>query len=418
MNTLENGKSNKLFMWIIFLIYPLGALILGIKNFQYKEYRIFILLFFVLFGYTFIVIPDSDGERNVQEFISTKDYNIQKYIDDIKSVNKGTSDNKDYYVITVKFITFFLSSNYKIFLLILSFFYFSVVLKFIGFVWDIVIFRNKDSLIYLIGLCFVINLSAGVSGVRFPMAFWVFSYGAINLIVKNNYKYLFIAALSVLIHFSLGFSFVFLILFYLSRYTSNLSLLLILLTLTFVVTLAFPALVSANLNIFGGGLEEKINSYTNEDYIENREDHLDEVNWYVKFNFFSYYYFTVIAILLTKIKKFKINSDLIGDRLFAFSIFLIIEATLTSSFLDSISNRYIMFVNLFGLVYLYYITCLNVGNKFLKFLRVVFIPILVINILVKLRSDFYTISPVLVFGNAILVFIYDATISVQDYLLG
>jgi len=138
------------------------------------------------------------------------------------------------------------------------------------------------------------------------MAFWVFSYGAINLIFKNDFKYLLIAGLSVLIHFSLGFSMIFLILFYVSRFTSNRNVLFFMLAMVAVVTAIIPSTISSYLTIFGGGHEESINAYSNEDYIEGRINHIEEWNWYVKLNFYSYQYFFISVFVLTKLKYFKI----------------------------------------------------------------------------------------------------------------
>jgi len=83
--------------------------------------------------------------------------------------------------------------------------YFFVLLKFLSTLWETTIIKNKINLVYFVGICFTLSLAAGLNGIRFPMAFWVFSYGALNLILKNEIKYLLIAALSLLIHFSLGF---------------------------------------------------------------------------------------------------------------------------------------------------------------------------------------------------------------------
>jgi hypothetical protein len=411
------SKSNTFFLWIFFLIYPLGAFVVAIRNYRFKEFRIFILLFLSLLGYTYIPVPNSDGDRHKNEFVSTVTYGFEKYVNDINSVIKGTAESKDFYIISVKYISLLLSTDFKIFFLILAILYFSVFLKVLETLWDNIILISKENLVYFIGICFVLNITAGVSGIRFPMAFWVFSYGSLNLIFKNEFKYLLIASLSVLIHFSLGFSMVFLILFYVSRFTSNRNVLFLLLATVAIVAAVIPSTISSYLTIFGSAQEESINAYSNEDYIEGRENLIEEWNWYLKINFYSYYYFFIAVLVLTKLKFFNVNFDTISNRLFGFGIIMTIQFLLTATFLDPISNRYMTIFYLFGLIYMFYLASINQGNKFMKITRNIFIPILMLNILIKIRADLYSISPVLAFGNAISVFIYDSAVSVQDYLL-
>jgi hypothetical protein len=57
------AENNKFWLWIIFMVYPFGAFIYAIKNFGVKRYHIFILLFFMFYGFTFLPMPHSDGYR-------------------------------------------------------------------------------------------------------------------------------------------------------------------------------------------------------------------------------------------------------------------------------------------------------------------------------------------------------------------
>ncbi len=411
-------NSNTLFLWLLFLIYPLGAFLVSMRFYNFKEYRVFVLLFLSLLGFTYIPVPNSDGDRNKTEFVSNVTYSFIEYSNDVKAVIKGTSDNnKDFYLITVKYISLIISTNYKIFFLIIGILYFSVLLKVLSTLWDNVLIKNNENIVYFIGICFILNIIAGMNGIRFPMAFWVFGYGAVNLLLKNEFKYLLIAGLSVLIHFSLGFSMVFLIIYYASRYTNNRNVLLFSLAMVAIIAAVVPSTVSSYLTVFGGGQEDSINAYSNEDYIEGRINHIEEWNWYVRINFYSYQYFFLSLLVLTKLKYFKINFDTISNRLFGFSVFMAMQFLLTATFLDPISNRYMIIFYLFGLVYMFYLASINQGNRFLKIVRTIFIPILILNILIKIRSDLYSLSPVLAFGNAISVFLYDSSVSVQDYIL-
>jgi hypothetical protein len=406
-------------MWGIFLVYPLIALIFAIKKYKYKDYRIFILLFFCLYGYTYIPIPNSDSTRYMVNYIQAGDYTLAEYSEDVQDVFNGKAEEHDVYAITLKFVSFLFSTNYKFFFLLAAVVYFSVILKFLSDLWEFIKERQIHYyLSYFIGCCFVYNISAGVNGVRFPLAFFVFTYGAMNLILKDHIKYLFIASLSILIHFALSFSVIFLFVFYLIRYYNNKNILFAILFLVYITSNAFPSLISSYLGFLGDSMESQVTGYTNETYMEGREAHAKNWNWYVQFNALSTYYFCFVTVVLSKLKKFDIKFDEVSNRLFGFTVIMIIHSLLSGSVVDSISNRYNNMVSIFGLIYLFYLTSQNYENKYVKYVNYVYMPILIINILVKMRVDLDTISPVLVFGNAIIVFFVDATQSIQELILG
>lgn len=412
---LENTKNNKLWLGVIFLFYPLAAFILAIKNYRFKEYRLFLFLFLVLYGYSCVTIPESDGDDYKISYMNTQEYSFKAYAADIQLVLDGKAVNLDVYAQTIKYVSFQISSNYKIYFLLISLVYFFVLLKFLETLWEEVADKNSQYyLSFFIGCCFIYNISAGINGVRFPLAFWVFSYGALNLILKDKIKYLLIASLSIAIHISLSFSLIFLYLFYFTKYISNRNILFLILTIALIFSYALPALLTSYMSFFGGSVESKLTGYTGEDYLETREEHVQNWNWYIQFNLVATYYFCVSALILSKLKIFNLKFDAISNRLFGFTTLMLIHSILSGSVVDAISNRYNTLLNLFGLVYLFYLTAQNFDNKFIKWVNYIYFPILIVNILVKLRGDLYTVSPVLVFGNTISILFIDATKSIQE----
>lgn len=415
----ENLKNNKLWMWIIFLLHPLSAFILAIKNYKFKEYRIFILLFLLLWGYSIITIPDSDGDDFKIDYQNTQEYSFKSYSEDIQLVLDGKAINLDVYAQTIKYVSFLISPNYKVYFLLISLVYFLVLLKLMETLWEEVVDKNsRYYLSFFIGCCFIYNISAGINGIRFPLAFWVFSYGALNLILKDKIKYLLIASLSVAIHISLSFSLIFLYLFYFTKYISNRNILFLILAIALIFSYALPSLLASYMSFFGGSVESKLTGYTGEGYLESREDHVQTWNWYIQFNLIGTYYFCFFTLFLSKIKAFKLKFNEISNRLFGFSALMLIHGVLSGSVVDAISNRYNLLADLFVLIYLFYLSAQNYDNKFIKWVNYIYIPIVILNVLVKLRGDLYTLNPVLVFGNSIVVFFINVTKSIQELILG
>lgn len=418
MDTTNYVKSNIKMMWVLFVIYPLGALIISAKKFYIKEFRIFILAFFVLFGYSFVIVDDSDGCRYRDDFVAANEYSFNEYSYDIQQVFVGKAANPDFYAITLKYVAKLFTNNYHFYFALAALIYFFVYLKFLGQIYDSVYeISPKFYLNFFIGIIFLFTISGGINGIRFPLALWIFSYGAWNLILKDQFKYLLIAAFSILIHFSLNFSFVFLIIFYASRYNSNRNLLLTLLTIVFVSVSAFPGIFEVLMNFLGGSMGDKMAGYSDEDYIETRVGIVQDWNWYVAFNLYGPYYFYLVTVLLSKFKIFKLKFDTISNRLFGFVIIMLIHSLFSAAIVDPISNRYALLVNLFSLIYLMYLSAANSDSKFLKVMNYIYLPILIISVLVKLRVDLDTFNSVLFFGSAIMVFIIDSSTSIQELLI-
>jgi len=65
----------------------------------------------------------------------------------------------------------------------------------------------------------------------------------------------------------------------------------LLLTIVVIVAAVAPSAVASYLTVFGSGQEDSVNSYSNEDYIEGRENHIQQWNWYLQISFYSFYYF-------------------------------------------------------------------------------------------------------------------------------
>ena len=371
------------------------------------------------YGYTFLPIPSSDGSRYEEDFASTMSYTFSQYLYDVEEVFKGEANNPDFYAPTLKFVVHSFTNDPKIYFLIAALIYFTVVLKFLGTIWELVVPKKKQYFLsFFIGCCIIYNFSAGVNAIRFPLAFMVFAYGALNLIVKDEKKYLFIAFLSILIHFSFLFSFVFLISIYFFKFKSKPWVLYLLLLLFTLFGSLFPAFIEQNLQLFGKASESKLEDYTQEGFVEGRAEHLEVWNWYVYFNFYSTYFFAISTLFLTRLKFCKIKTDTTSEKLFVFAVVMLIHALLSGSVVDVISNRFNILFVLFTLIYLFYLSFNNYDNKIFRLINYIYIPILILNILIKFRADLYTVNAIVVFGNVIAAFFIDINVSIQDLILG
>lgn len=406
-------------MWMIFLVSPITSFIISLKNYRQRTLRIFVYGFALFYGYTFIPIPYSDGATYMSDFVNTKTYDFKAYSNELAQVTNDKPGVVELYSLTLKFVAFNLSGNVHVYFMLAAAVYFFVFFKLLDSIWHLVNGRlNKYYLSFFLGCVFIYNLSAGVNSIRFPLAFMVFCYGAINLITKKGIKYLVIACSSVLIHFAISFSVAFLLVSYFVRFKSNRYVLYGLIIFSYISSYLFTSFLEQNLSFLGDSAQSKYSGYTGEGYVETREQLVESWNWYIRFNVFSTYYFCLISILLSRLKIFKLYFDKTADRLFFFAIIMLVHSILSGSVLEVVSNRYNMMFLLSSLVYIFYITSLNFNNQLIKLMNYVYIPILVINILIKFRGDLYTVSPMLIYGNPVLAMFGEYTRSIQDLLTG
>ncbi len=410
----EKTKSNAKFLWVLYFVFPLVPFIIAVNNFNIKKYRKFIILFAVLYGYTFIPIPESDGAGYAAIIESMKTYSAEQYFHDITNIYGNDTQFPDIYAFTLFYITTKLSGGPQIFHLLTSLIYFIIFIGFLGTIRSLTPqIRGKYYIWFFLGCVFITNLSAGINGVRFATALMLFSYGALNMIIFKNVKYLLISITSILIHFSLLFPLIFLIIFFLSGFLKNKIILYVFLFLAITSTF-LTSLVLENTTIFGIAFESKITTYTNAQYIETRNAHVSIWNWYVQLNLVASYYFIFIAILISRVFSRSLKQNELTNRLFSFAIIVYSISFISGALVDQISNRYALIAKLFALIYLFYISANNPYNRILKIISRLYIPVFILNALIMLRGDLFTVSPYLIFGNPILMLFLKSDIPLQD----
>lgn len=413
------GNINRVLMWVIFIISPLTSFIISLKNYRQRALRIFVYAFALFYGYTYIPIPNSDGASYMDDFLNTESYNFKTYTNEIAQIAVEKPGVVEVYAQTLKFVAFNVSKNVHVYFMLAAAVYFFVFFKLLDSLWLIVKEKaSRNYLSFFLGVMFVYNLSAGVNGIRFPLAFMVFCYGAINLVTRKKIKYLLIACSSVFIHFAITFSVAFLLVSYFVKFKSNRYLLYILLISAYISSYLFTAFLEQNLNFLGDSAQSKYTGYTGEGYVETREELVENWNWYIRFNLYSTYYFCLISLLALRLPLFKIRFDKTANRLFFFAMIMLLHSILSGSVLEIVSNRYNNVFMLSTLAYIFYTSAINYRSRVFKFMNYVYIPILILNILIKFRGDLYTVSPMLLYGNPILAMFGEYSTSIQDMLLG
>jgi hypothetical protein len=411
MNSSPNTLTNKGVLLLLFCISPILAFTFAVKKIKNKSYHFIILMFAFLFGFTFIPYENSDTERYIKLYTLVNQLSFTDYVNAVFSVYTEATNLTDIYLISLMFITSFFGASFKFFIGVQSVIYFSIFLGILKVIFDQV--KSVDYrkyIVFMLGCVFIYSFTAGINNIRFPTAFMFFVYFSLKYLFNQKLKYFYFASLSILIHPALLQPFFGLTLFVVLNKINNVffRVLSLLVFGLFLFTLNIQQVSSI---IGNDTITEKIEDYTNENYIEQREQHTTKWNWYIRFNQYSYYYFLTIVVFLT---MFKLKGNPTTKRLFLMSIILFLISIFNEIYLDSISNRYRQFFEFFALVYLIVLFASTIDSKFKRNVKKFFFFILLVNMLISFRSLSYnldilrlTISPFINFFDFDSVSIYE-----------
>lgn len=396
----ELKKKNVGILWIFFIIYPFIAFVNTVRFPKKKQYRVFVYAFAIFYGYTFVPVEGSDSTRYEERINQIGNYPFNEYWKDISTMYDANVLYNDAYVYTVFFIVSKFSENIVTYRVVFASVYFYVLLALFYGIFDYVQDNKKykSVLWYALGILFLLNLSAGINGVRFPLALQLFLLGFFKYVTTNNWKFLILCISAFFVHFMVGFSLLFLIIFVFTKRYYNPFYALGLCLVFFGISSA--GLVASNSSLLGKGIGQRTEAYTgNEDYLEQRNSHLDAVNWYIKFDRFSTYYFGLLSLILLIAYRKKIFKDRLANQLEYFAILMYISSFVSAQMVDELSNRYYIFANASFLIFMYYLSSINHNNKIIRRLTYIFIPIGLLHILITMRGDQETFSPYLIIGN-------------------
>lgn len=379
-------SNNRATLIILFFLSPILSLVYALRNYKNKNYHIIILMFAFLFGYSFIPYEGSDTQRYQEFYLLVSSYNFTDFLNDIANIYTLGSRFQDAYLIVLMYVCSLFGMSYKVFVGVQAVIYFSLFIGIINTILENV--RENDTskyLVFLLGCVFIYSFASGVNNIRFQTAFMVFMFFALKHIFSKQNKYLILAGLSIFVHLAIAQVFFSLILFYfLNRFQNNFIKLIIIAVFG---TMLFGLTIQEVSEFIGSDVvSEKVEGYTNENFIETREEIVQKWNWYLQINQYASYYFLIIVLFLTKYNSRHLKTNPTLNRLFLFSLILFVISFYNELFLDTISNRYRKFFEFISLVYLIIFFASNKKSTFTKLIKNFYTVILLITILISLRS--------------------------------
>ena len=308
--------------YLLFAIWPFMGFLSALKGFHLKSNRNVVYLFLALFGFTFVLGNEAmDSYSYAQRLKETALLPFSEFW----NVARGLYEQEttlDIMMPLVNFIVSRFTSDHRILFgvwaLIFGFFY----LKSINLLHERYFYnRNINALFFLVFFIFL-NPITNINGFRMWTAAWIFFYGAYHVVLYRDIKYLFLAILSVLFHFSFLSASLILVSYY---FLGNRNLLFYLFLAASVIipeiSIEYARTIS---DFFGEGVAERAARYTGESAMEGvatRQERARELGkWYLYLPSMSLRYFFIGAFFYVKFQYSKLANTAELKNLYSFGL--------------------------------------------------------------------------------------------------
>jgi len=412
MNTQVTSYSRKvskvkaLPVTLLFLVWPFALLLTSLKSFNAPGAKKGFILFCAYFGFVFVISKDLGGADSARYARMLSDmHQLTPSFENLwASLYSYETSYVDIYQPLLTWIVSLFTANphylFAIFALVFGYFYANNL-------W-IILDRlkgriNAINFIFILAFMLIIPIWY-INGVRMYTAAQIFIYGALLFLYEDNRKGLIWAAGSILVHFSFLFPVALLLIYILLP--KKLPLYLVFFIVTIFVSEVNLFTVRSNLSFLPEIFQDRVNSYTNDDYAYGIEKVAKEVVWYVsysgialKISLYSLLIFTIINS-----RRF-IKKDKNLFFLLCFTLFFYGWANLAA--LVPSGGRFLSVANMLSVATLLFYYSKYRLNLPLKIVRIVTLPLIIFYCIFSIRVGFDFMGISTFIGNPIFALIFE-----------
>lgn len=395
--------------FLLFLIWPFGALISALAQYRKPMAKTVVWLFCVYFGFSMVIPENIEGAGDAARYA----YKLEVMYNQVPTFNYLISMiyNPDdgfvdiYQPLATWLIAFFTDDPRWLFALfggVFGFFY----VKNLWIIFDKIDIRLRSSLLMvLFMLTFaLINPIWNINGVRMWTAAQVFVYGVLSYFINKDKKGIIWIASSFLFHFSFLFPTSVFILFLVIPKRLNL-------VFFFYIIASFvseidTAFIRSELSILPQVFQTRVEGYTNETYIETIKENTNlTLLQILSASFMKILTYGWIIILYLSRKKWNIKTPSV-TRLFKFSLFFGGFAQLAGSVASG--GRFMTIANMLFFAVFIVVIFQNNFKHFFQTQKIVSVPMLFFIVIFSIRIGFEMMGLLVLFGNPFLaLFIKD-----------
>ena len=401
------------YYYILAIINPFLALLVSLREKAPESVKwTLAILFCMFFGLNFYPASEGlDSYTHYEKFLQYHKKGAEILNEHWSGLKNGVTDPELYVP-----VTYFLLSRVTDSIGI--FFAFHALVYALFFVGSLrLLYRMRTRKLTGIGLImflFVVFLFPihQINAIRWFTAMWAFVYCFMRYL-NGDKHFLYLAFLPGLIHFSLYVPAVFLLLSKFIGYRPWL--LLGILLLSFAVPRISSNTLVENKNIIGiQSIEKRSVSYTNEDYVELKQNSLKTLNWYVTWRYTLVHYFLVIIAGFYLFRNFRSEIDRKGKIFYSF---LFVWATFVNFTFEIPSfggrMRFLLWVLMAAFLFLRSSKIFLKENTLLNYIG---LGIILLYALVDLRAYSANVSINWIIGNPILAILPVQAVTLRDVL--
>ena len=392
-NIRDIQRSNVLYYFILFMLWPFLAFLIAINNYKEKSSRRVVYFFIIYYGLSFV---NNNVHMDSYRYAMALARTAQEPFSDFFKIMRGlySDTNVDIVEPFISFVVSRFTSSANI--------YFAVWTALMGFFYlksiNLLNYRYQkrptiNALIVMLFFIFIAPITH-ITGVRMPTAMWIFFYAAYHVILYRDKRYLLLALSASLVHWSFISVNALLIVYYL---IGNRNIIYLPLAIT---SFVLPDLMSPYFKLLssklGGAFQNRYMGYSNEDYVAAVKGMHEHSAWFIKIMDNSVYYFFIIAIIIIQLgSNKKLMKGRAEQNLFSF-ILLMISFVNYGSVIPSFGGRFQVLLFLFMALYLF-LYFYSMGEKKISYINMIGLFPMLIYSAVQFRLGSESIN-VLMFG--------------------
>jgi hypothetical protein len=407
-------SRNRIYIILIYILSPLLALLVAIKNYKSTWAKNIVWLFVAFYGYTMVISNegiDANGYRDSFLQMAQSELTFEDFISQLYNENSSYVDIAQP---LISYVVSIFTTNFKVLFLvyglIFGFFYSRNI-------WYIIEKAGpkirKETILFIFVFAFIIGFWQ-INGFRMWTAAHIFFYGAVQYIFDKKKKGFLIAALSIFVHFSFTLPVLLLILYTLVRNRTHLYF------FTFIATFfiseinyGFVSEILANIipDIFLG----KVSGYTNEEYASQLKMTIQNTSWHAKYYSIALKWVIVTFLCIMYFRGLNyLKSYKALHALYSFTLLFLAVSNILS--LMPSGGRFTTVANLFAITTIFiFLQNIRSGPLFNNVLKISIVPLLFYCV-VALRLGFDTIGTVTLLGNPIISLFIDTDIALIDVI--
>jgi hypothetical protein len=346
---------------LLFLLWPFLAFLAALSNYNQKESRKVVYFFLIYYGLNYVINQEMymDAAGYAMAFKANAALPFSDFFKIVGGIY-ATETSVDIVEPLISFIVSRFTGDHR--------FLFAAYAALFGFFYllSINLFYNRyrenpgwSGLIHLAFFTVILPITS-INGFRMWTAAWIFFYGAYHVILYRDPRYLLITFASSLVHWSFLSANIILVIYF---FAGNRNLFYFPLV---IVSFVLPQLIAPVFRVIsmglGGGLQNRFEMYSSEDYVISRQDALAEDDWFLRIGNDLILYYLILAIIVIQLRFGYLMKEKAEKNLFSFLLLFLAFVNFGSG-IPSFGGRFQIVFFLFATLYVFLFSVKLPGNK-------------------------------------------------------